>query len=949
MKNKSVLILVFLIILVVTTVSVIAGNGGFDTLKDKKIDEPILTERTQSSDTYRNGDGTYTTTLYSGIKYVYEDDTWKEPQNARSLKDKGFEVKYIDVDEDYVLDISDFNYTSITFEMEVPNNKKNKNIPVKVWEYDNKEGDLKDYKQNYKIKKDKKVKQNKNKAIYTEEFGFDKIIEIGGNSTTITLTSGNISDDTFVDSNNVNVNFDPSNIKIGYNSADIVLRTYIKFNNQLPLGIEVIDSSLYLYIVSLSSSGSPVGLNASFHSIINNSWLEEDVTWNNQPCGTLKDNLSCQNYMGDNILVPHDNGYKSYNVTSIIDSVRSESKLSLLIKLTNESINYSTGTRSIGFASKDYVDEIRRPYLSITYIPGINIISPTPYEMFAENSTTINFNISTANSMDTCYLEIDNVNNTMVKANTTSFSLTGLSITEGIKSLLYYCNQTSDGIWKKSNRVTFYLDTIKPLIDFSTGTESNNTNFDRDWVYMNVSLTEANLVNITYNLYTEAGALQDSQTYATSTIEHNFTSVPDGSYFYNVTVIDIINNQNSTETRKITLDDTAPTINIISPTASTYPTNESLSLTYTSIDTTIGVDDCWYKILNSTSGIEIDNTTLTDCNNITFNVSKLDTYTLTVYSNDTLSNLGSSDVTFQVSLSSPAINLNYPADNQYLNNGTNVYFNFTSTDTDGLDTCQLWSNFTNTWAINYTWNSPTSGVMNFTQVNLSEESYIWNVWCNDTTNNYGFALNNQTFTIDETYPKLTLSQPTGTKTSRSDIQAIWNTSDTNLDSCKYNVYRGITEEISNTTVNCLLNSTTFNLTLDGVFILNFYASDLAGNVNHTISPFTVDTVSEEQTGGGGGGTEIRITQVIEGNGSGFIGCGDGICGEGEDPYNCWEDCKINYDTLIKCVWDDDIECNWKQNWFPSTIVLFLIIVSLYAYYISSKKGKKKDYLKNLFR
>ena len=94
-------------------------------------------------------------------------------------------------------------------------------------------------------------------------------------------------------------------------------------------------------------------------------------------------------------------------------------------------------------------------------------------------------------------------------------------------------------------------------------------------------------------------------------------------------------------------------------------------------------------------------------------------------------------------------------------------------------------------------------------------------------------------------------------------------------------------------------------------------------------------------GGGGGGGAIEIIEVIElpssGNVTGY--CGDGICQEWEDPFNCWQDCKINIDTLFTCIWDDDVECNWSQSWFAAGLFIFLIgiiLVSVVYYELRRK-------------
>jgi hypothetical protein len=86
-----------------------------------------------------------------------------------------------------------------------------------------------------------------------------------------------------------------------------------------------------------------------------------------------------------------------------------------------------------------------------------------------------------------------------------------------------------------------------------------------------------------------------------------------------------------------------------------------------------------------------------------------------------------------------------------------------------------------------------------------------------------------------------------------------------LDSCWYNVYRGVTLEVSNTTISCLDSNSTFNVTVDANFVLNFFANDSAGNINYSNSSFTVDTTP-----------------------AAF--CGDSVCNGAETCSTCSGDC-----------------------------------------------------------
>jgi len=178
--------------------------------------------------------------------------------------------------------------------------------------------------------------------------------------------------------------------------------------------------------------------------------------------------------------------------------------------------------------------------------------------------------------------------------------------------------------------------------------------------------------------------------------------------------------------------------------------------------------------------------------------------------------------------------------------------------------------------------SPTDGWFTWNLTNLTK------VWYNETFDNYGVVLvqddsNNWqhkfysddfsnsslrpklvvNYTcIDCDAPNLTLTEPNGTKTSRTDISINWEVADPNLETCLYNIYKGTTEEISNTTVTCSTNSTTFTVSSDGDFTLNFYANDSVRNINSTSSTFTVTTPSPPASSGSGGGSSNRRSITV---------------------------------------------------------------------------------------
>jgi uncharacterized membrane protein YgcG len=99
-------------------------------------------------------------------------------------------------------------------------------------------------------------------------------------------------------------------------------------------------------------------------------------------------------------------------------------------------------------------------------------------------------------------------------------------------------------------------------------------------------------------------------------------------------------------------DTLGPIINILSPEQTVYFSNLNLNLNF-SVSDLSGVSACWYSV----EGINIS---LNNCENTTFNVSSEGDYTLIVYANDSLGNLGLESVLFRADLTGVRISISEP-------------------------------------------------------------------------------------------------------------------------------------------------------------------------------------------------------------------------------------------------------------------------------------------------
>ena len=98
-------------------------------------DDVSITYTSNSKETC-SADGCITEFTSGGARYIYEDYKWKPIEEARSLKGKYHPV--IEQDNDYPIEIIDFNYTSVKLYLKVSNKYANQDIDLKVYNKFNK-------------------------------------------------------------------------------------------------------------------------------------------------------------------------------------------------------------------------------------------------------------------------------------------------------------------------------------------------------------------------------------------------------------------------------------------------------------------------------------------------------------------------------------------------------------------------------------------------------------------------------------------------------------------------------------------------------------------------------------------------------------------------------------------------------------------------------------------
>ena len=369
--------------------------------------------------------------------------------------------------------------------------------------------------------------------------------------------------------------------------------------------------------------------------------------------------------------------------------------------------------------------------------------------------------------------------------------------------------------------------------------------------YHGVSKFYEEAVNWTLNSSILVYSTNKSITGISNASTYNYTFSKNGNYLWNCLAYNnldefIWGKDNYTFTMN---DIYSPVITILNPEHSHTYNNNNISINYSSVDTA-GVSFCTINITNATGAMF--NFTSATCANTTANLSD-GSYVLNVYSNDTFNNLGNKSLSFSIITSAPAVNLNYPTNNFYSNIST-TYFNFTAIDAlYGLSACELWGDFNGTFAKNYTWRNPNTGQMNYTTLSLVDSSYLWNVRCNNSLDNWNFALDNFTFIKDTLSPAIAINSITTTIGSHT-IAINITTNDTNSGTCNYTNYNILGTVESSASVVC---NSTFNVTFlsfDSTYNLSIFAQDLAGNTATKWQTYSVAATGTVTTGGSGGGS-----------------------------------------------------------------------------------------------
>ncbi|TKJ17249.1 hypothetical protein CEE44_01815 [Candidatus Woesearchaeota archaeon B3_Woes] len=219
---------------------------------------------------------------------------------------------------------------------------------------------------------------------------------------------------------------------------------------------------------------------------------------------------------------------------------------------TNLSIGFYNAT-SVYSGNTNYSSDTEVWWINVTVAvadspPDVSIIYPQNIN-YNINVSDLNYTASDDINVSACWYNNGTINST---PDPTCSNFTGLNSNEGNNTWTVYVNDTEGQ--ENSDSVTFFKDTIYPLIEFVFPTTAEG-NYSQNYITANVTATDDNLDTITVYLYNSTTLVNSSEN-STSPLFINFTNLNDGTYYLNATVNDTTNNENQTEKRTIILDAT---------------------------------------------------------------------------------------------------------------------------------------------------------------------------------------------------------------------------------------------------------------------------------------------------------------------------------------------------------------------------------------------------------
>ena len=291
--------------------------------------------------------------------------------------------------------------------------------------------------------------------------------------------------------------------------------------------------------------------------------------------------------------------------------------------------------------------------------------------------------------------------------------------------------------------------------------------------------------------------------------------------FTNITATDQAGNVNNTNYRNLTFTVTLSppgNFNLLTPVNGTESTNllptlswqQTTESTFSNYTLLISTDNTFATVLSTYVTTSITNTSQT----MTYALDANTRYYWRVKAYDIFGSSTNStqDFTYVTDMTNPTVQLNNPADNIYIKS-SQASFNYTPSDSNTLNNCSLYGNFSGAWAKNSTNNSVLNGQPDYFNIALPDGIYLWNVVCYDNSGNMGTAVSSRHIKVDTTPPSINLISPSNNSYENATNNKVFvvNATDamSNLNSCSIIIDGAVEQTKTGMTNGVLFNFTRF--------------------------------------------------------------------------------------------------------------------------------------------
>ncbi|MBU4241621.1 MAG: hypothetical protein KKF52_00150, partial [Nanoarchaeota archaeon] len=498
--------------------------------------------------------------------------------------------------------------------------------------------------------------------------------------------------------------------------------------------------------------------------------------------------------------LPDDTYYYNITITDQVNKINTTLTRNLTIDTIYPLIDYGAETNS-----NNTLIGVNSIYINWTYTEDhFNAI-----QVFLYNSTSL-------------------VNNSLFTSPLNAINITNLPDEQYIYYI--FINDSANNQNKTINR-TIYLDQTYPLIDFTTGTPANGSTIIVSSIFINVSVVEANEVNITFLLYNSSLEINKT-TFTDATRTINFTNLGDSIYICNVTITDQANKINIT-TRYFIVDSHPPLIDYGAETKANNTFIESNTIYINWTYTELSLSSIQVFLYNTTS--LINNSFYTSqVNSINISVDNLDErYVYYIFINDTAGNINKTqNRTITLDQTSPLIEYSAGTQTNAVNiSSSSIFINVSVTENNEANITFLLYN--STAQLNRTTFTDLTHSINFT--NLPDDTYSYNVTITDQVNKINYTVT-RTITLDTTGPSIANVTTDPNALDDIDPNTFINVS-ANIDDARgvshvMMQYRGDAAYVNKTMDKLSSNLYVSNFTtgaIEGIYYYRFIMNDSLGN------------------------------------------------------------------------------------------------------------------------